>query len=87
MEAVLDKTGRIVIPHKIRENFHLEPGTELEVLVHGSDIILRVKEQNSLVQSDGMALVDSQWIGDPDIDKLIQKSRKQRSKEIQSFAP
>ncbi|MCB1178839.1 MAG: AbrB/MazE/SpoVT family DNA-binding domain-containing protein [Leptospiraceae bacterium] len=82
MDAVLDKTGRVVIPHQVRENLHLEPGQELEVLVHGYDIILRVKKEETVVDEEGMLLIESEWDGDPDLDKLIEKSRSRREKDI-----
>lgn len=82
MEAVLDKTGRVVIPHQIRENLNLSEGTELEVLVHGSDIILRVIQKETLNLENGMYLVNSSWVGETDIQKILEKSRSNRIKEI-----
>jgi AbrB family looped-hinge helix DNA binding protein len=82
MEAVLDKTGRVVIPHQIRENLNLSAGTELEVLVHGTDIILRVVQKESLSQENGIYLVNSTWVGETDIQKILEKSRSSRIKEV-----
>lgn len=82
MEAVLDKTGRVVIPFQVRENLNLTAGVELEVLVHGSDIILRVKRQDTIKEENGMYLVHSEWIGESDIHKILQKTRTEREKEL-----
>jgi len=82
MEAVLDRTGRVVIPHQIRENLNLSPGSELEVLVHGMDIILRVKRHDQIKEENGIYLVTSEWVGDSDISKVIEKARTQRAKEL-----
>lgn len=82
MEAVLDRTGRVVIPHQIREDLNLSVGSELEVLVHGMDIILRVKRHEQIKEENGIYLVTSEWVGDTDIHKLLQKTRTQRAKEL-----
>jgi AbrB family looped-hinge helix DNA binding protein len=82
METVLDRTGRVVIPFQVRENLNLSPGTELEVLVHGMDIILRVARLEHIKEEKGMYLVQSEWVGDTDIHKILQKSRSDRAKEI-----
>lgn len=82
MEAVLDRTGRVVIPHQVRENLNLSPGAELEVLVHGMDIILRVKRLEQIKEENGMYLVTSEWVGDTDIHKILEKARTERAKEL-----
>lgn len=82
MEAVLDKTGRVVIPHQIRESFNLTAGTELEIFVHGLEIVLRVKKAEQIKEEKGMYLVTSEWIGETDISKVLEKARSQRAKDI-----
>ncbi|MDX1960179.1 MAG: AbrB/MazE/SpoVT family DNA-binding domain-containing protein [Leptospiraceae bacterium] len=82
MEAVLDRTGRIVIPHQVRENLNLLPGDELEVLVHGLDIVLRVKRKEQIKEENGMYLVKSEWEGETDIHKILQKTYSDRAKEL-----
>ena len=40
METILDRFGRIVIPKKIRENFNLKAGTQIQIEENQKSIIL-----------------------------------------------
>ena len=40
MTTVLSKKGQIVLPSAVREQLHLEPGQDFEVLVDDEDTIL-----------------------------------------------
>ena len=40
----LDNRGRITIPKWIRDDFHLEPGEELEIRVEGDRIVIEPKK-------------------------------------------
>jgi len=40
MTTVLSKKGQIVLPNSIREQMHLEPGQDFEVLIDDEDTIL-----------------------------------------------
>jgi AbrB family looped-hinge helix DNA binding protein len=40
MTTVLSKKGQIVLPSAVREQLHLEPGQDFEVLVDDDDTIL-----------------------------------------------
>lgn len=46
----VDKLGRVVIPMYVRKICDLEPGTEIEILLQGKDLILRkyVPEQTCI---------------------------------------
>lgn len=39
MQATLDKFGRIVIPKRVRDDLHLEPGSVLKVEGRGEEIL------------------------------------------------
>ena len=52
------------------------------VLVHGMDIILRVKRLEQIKEENGMYLVTSEWVGDTDIHKILEKARTERAKEL-----
>ena len=41
LAVVIDKYGRILIPKDVRERLGLRPGTTLELLVKGNEIVLR----------------------------------------------
>lgn len=40
MTTVLSKKGQIVLPNSVREQLHLEPGQDFEVLIDDEDTIL-----------------------------------------------
>lgn len=40
MTTVLSKKGQIVLPNSVREQMHLEPGQDFEVLIDDEDTIL-----------------------------------------------
>lgn len=40
MTTVLSKKGQIVLPSSVREQMHLEPGQDFEVLIDDEDTIL-----------------------------------------------
>lgn len=37
----IDDLGRIVIPKELRNTYHLEPGTMVEIYTHGGSILLQ----------------------------------------------
>ena len=41
MQTTIDRFGRIVLPKKLRENFNLEPGSQIRIEESGQDIILK----------------------------------------------
>jgi len=81
MNAVIDKTGRVVIPISIRSDLNLVPGSELEISLEGENIILHPKKKECLVQKDGITFVSSEWQGETDISKILQKIRESRDME------
>ena len=55
MEAILDKSGRIVIPKKIREDFNLRPGSPIRIEEGKEEILLTpIEEKPVLVEKDGV---------------------------------
>lgn len=40
MTTVLSQKGQIVLPNSVREQMHLEPGQDFEVLIEDEDTIL-----------------------------------------------
>ena len=53
METTLDKFGRIVIPKKIRDDLHLEPGDQIRVEENGQAIVLKpARGEPNLVLKD-----------------------------------
>ena len=78
MKTVIDKTGRIVIPFSIRNDLNLTPGSILEIDLKGEIIVLQPEKKESLIEKNGITLVCSEWIGEPDISKILEKQRSDR---------
>lgn len=82
MNTVIDKTGRVVIPISIRNELDLFPGSELDILLDGNQIILHPKKKECLVEKHGITFVNSDWQGETDIPNIIQKLRQNRDLSI-----
>ncbi len=55
MRITIDRTGRVVIPKELRQRYHLQPGTELEIAGDARGIrIAPVRTTPSLQSKDGI---------------------------------
>ena len=51
---VIDKAGRLVVPKALRQQLHLEPGTELEARIEDGRLVATpVGPEITLVEEDG----------------------------------
>ena len=41
MQTTIDRFGRIVLPKKLRDDFNLEPGSQIYIEESGQEIILK----------------------------------------------
>jgi AbrB family looped-hinge helix DNA binding protein len=57
--ALIDKTGRIVLPKQIRDELALNPGDVLVVSIHGPEVTLRLQKGSPGLADMGRALVFS----------------------------
>lgn len=81
MEATLDRFGRIVIPKKIRENFHLQAGSPIRIEEGEGGIILKpVEGEPSLIKKDGVLVFSGKTVGN--IEAAIEENREGRSKML-----
>lgn len=73
----MDKAGSIVIPKRIREKLHLEPGDVLELESTGRQIVLRpVHGTSSLNKEQGVwVFYSSQPLTAADTERALQKVR------------
>jgi AbrB family looped-hinge helix DNA binding protein len=81
METILDRFGRIVIPKKIREDFNLKAGTQIQIEENEKSIILTpVHGEPSLRIKDGVLV----FSGVPleDLGESLTKHRQERLKTI-----
>lgn len=81
METTLDKFGRIVIPKKIRDDLHLEPGTHIRIEENGQAIVLKpVGGEPNLVLKDGILVFSGTPTGS--LDEALTKHREERIKGV-----
>ena len=78
MEATLDRFGRIVIPKKIREEFHLHAGSSLRIEEGKRGIWLTpVEDEATLVEKEGVLVFSGKTVGN--IETAIEEHRHERS--------
>ncbi len=87
--AILDVTsvstkGQVVIPNKIRENMHLEPGTKLIVIQDGDNILLKPiktpkKNQFEKIIALGDKVREEIGLKGKDIEEAIKNVRKEKN--------
>ena len=81
METTLDRFGRIVIPKKIREDFHLQVGSPIRIEEGEGEIVLKpVEGEPSLVTKDGVLVFSGKTVGN--IEAAIEENREGRSKML-----
>ena len=81
MEATLDRFGRIVIPKKIREDFHLQVGSSIRIEEGEGEIVLKpVEGEPSLVKKDGVLVFSGKAVGN--VETTIEKHRQERNKML-----
>lgn len=80
MFITIDSAGRVVIPKSIRDRFHLEAGTSLEVRTHENRIQLIVPTgETKLREKSGVLVFDSGDQSDLDLAAFISQQRHERS--------
>ena len=79
MEATLDRFGRIVIPKKIREDFHLQVGSSIRIEEGEGEIVLKpVEGEPSLAKKDGVLVFSGKAVGN--VETAIEEHRQERNK-------
>ena len=54
LTLAVDKSGRVILPKRLREHFRLHPGSKLEVEIHEDYVLLKpIATEASLVLRDG----------------------------------
>ena len=81
MEATLDRFGRIVIPKKIREDFHLQVGSSIRIEEGEGEIVLKpVEGEPNLVKKDGVLVFSGKAVGN--VETAIEEHRQERNKML-----
>jgi len=82
MQATIDRFGRIVLPKKLRDDFNLEPGSQIQIEESGQEIILRpIHGEPSLRSKEGVLVFTGVALGE--IDKAVEKHRTERLKSFE----
>jgi len=81
MQTTIDRFGRIVLPKKLRNDFNLEPGSQIQIEEGGQEIILKpIYGEPNLRLKDGILVFTGVPLGD--LNKAVAKHRDER---LQSF--
>jgi AbrB family looped-hinge helix DNA binding protein len=81
MQTTIDRFGRIVLPKKLRDDFNLEPGSQIQIEESGQEIILKpIHGEPNLRLKEGVLVFSGVALGD--IDKAVEKHRSERLKSL-----
>ena len=79
----IDKSGRIVVPKKLRDELHLTPGTRLTVERAGERLVLEQEYPVAHLEiRDGIPLIVGGRPTNIDIPELIRQGYEERHKRI-----
>lgn len=78
MEAVIDSTGRVLLPKALREALGLRPGTKVDISPYGAGVQLVPAGRTArLVEEEGVLVADSETpIDDTVLFNLIDAGRR-----------
>ena len=81
MQTTIDRFGRIVLPKKLRDDFNLEPGSQIHIEESGQDIILKpIHGEPNLRLKEGVLVFSGVPLGD--LNNALAKHREDRSKSL-----
>ncbi|MFP4067440.1 MAG: AbrB/MazE/SpoVT family DNA-binding domain-containing protein [Spirochaetaceae bacterium] len=83
MKVTIDKAGRIVIPKHVRDRYHLQPGTELEIENEPNGISLRVQDTKpSLIRKRGILVHHGSDTVTLDTASFVNRQRQHRNYDV-----
>lgn len=81
METTIDRFGRVVIPKKIRDDYSLEPGTQVRIEGESGVILLKpVRWEQHLRLKEGVLVYSGASVGD--LDSAVSRHRKERANSV-----
>jgi AbrB family looped-hinge helix DNA binding protein len=81
MQTTIDRFGRIVLPKKLRDDFNLEPGSQIQIEESGQQIILKpIHEEPNLRLKEGVLVFSGVPLGD--LNNALAKHREDRLKSF-----
>lgn len=82
----IDKTGRLVVPKKVRDALQVRAGDRFRVVKSGDDILLRREREATLVKIDGLWVMSGGPPANYDIVKLIEEDRERRMEFVSGLS-
>ena len=81
MQTTIDRFGRIVLPKKVRDDFNLEPGSQIQIEESGQEIILKpIHGETNLRLKEGVLVFSGVALGD--INNAVETHRAERLKSL-----
>ena len=81
MQTTIDRFGRIVLPKKLRNDFNLEPGSQIHIEESGQEIILKpIHNEPSLRLKEGVLVFTGAALDD--LYDVVSKHREARLKSF-----
>lgn len=83
MKLTIDKSGRIVVPKRLRERLGLRPNSELEIVEQPNGMLLRAAEEKpSLIEVGGLLVHQGSAEPGANWDRVLQDVREERAQTI-----
>lgn len=88
MKTTIDKGGRVVLPKKLRDRFHLLPGTEVEITADGEGIRVRGRDSGpSLIRKGDFLVHHGSQTAEIDIVSFVASERERRTDDVVAEHP
>jgi AbrB family looped-hinge helix DNA binding protein len=76
MTTTIDAAGRIVVPKKLRDEFHLRGGTPVEIVADGEGLRIRLRHSEPcFVEKDGVLVQKAGVVDDVDSTAFLNQQR------------
>lgn len=88
MKLLIDRSGRIVVPKRMRERLGFRPDSEIEAVEQPGGILLRpAQEKPSMVRVDGFWV--HQGVAEPGAnwDRVVEDVREERTQAVLNPGP
>ncbi len=86
MKTTIDRAGRLVVPKRLREQFHFSAGTTVELTAEPDGLRLRLPQSTGrLIEKDGVLVQQAEAVSAVDATSFINQQRNLRS--LQSLPP
>jgi len=83
MKLLIDRSGRIVVPKRLRERLGFRPDSEIEVIEKPDGVLLRpLQEKPSMVKVDGFWVHQGVSEQGVDWDRIVDDVREERIQSV-----